>query len=140
MGRNGLCGYSVTNPMDLCQPWRKRDCSLLALRCRDTASLLRCPGEMTVRTRSSRCFAALRWEHTPCSANSVWRSGSLGQRLWCSMLCRVQGLWAQGLSVSSTSSIIGNSLHLASLTFPEFQWVDRKGGDGRPGENSQGQP
>ena len=106
----------------------------LSLRCRDTASLLQCPGEMTLRTRSSKRFDVLRWEHTPCSADCVWRSGSLGHRLWCSMLCRVQGLRAQGLSVSSTSLIIGNSLHLASLTFPEFQWVDRKGGDGRPGE------
>ena len=43
-------------------------------------------------------------------------------------------------SLSSTSLIIGNSLHLSSLTFTEFQWADGKGGGGRPGKNSQGQP
>ena len=50
MGRHGLCSYSVTMPMDLCQPWIKKGCSFLALRCRDTASLLRYPGEMMLRT------------------------------------------------------------------------------------------
>ena len=34
------------------------------------------------------------------------------------------GSWAQSLSVSSISLLIGNSLHSASMTFPEFQWVD----------------
>ena len=42
-------------------------------------------------------------------------------------------------SLCPPSSIIGNSLHLASLTFPEFQWEDGKGGGGRPGRNSQEQ-
>ena len=43
-------------------------------------------------------------------------------------------------SLSSTSLIIGNSLHLSSLTFTEFQWADGTGGGGRPGKNRQGQP
>ena len=34
------------------------------------------------------------------------------------------GSWAQDLSVSPMSLIIGNSLHSASMTFPEFQWAD----------------
>ena len=39
--------------------------------------------------------------------------------------CRaLWGLWAQGLSVSPTSLIIGNNLHLTYMTFPEFQWAD----------------
>ena len=34
------------------------------------------------------------------------------------------GSWAQSLSVSPISLITGNSLHSASMTFPEFQWAD----------------
>ena len=34
------------------------------------------------------------------------------------------GSWAQGLSVSPISLIIGSSLHSPSMTFPEFQRVD----------------
>ena len=48
--------------------------------------------------------------------------------------------------VSPISLIIGNSLHSASMTFPEFQWADSrrcslgKGGNGRPERNHQEQP
>ena len=38
-----------------------------------------------------------------------------------------RALWVsrtQGLSVSPSSLIIGNSLHSASMTFPEFHWAD----------------
>ena len=39
--------------------------------------------------------------------------------------CRVLwGFWTQGLSVSPISLIIVNNLHAASMTFPEFQWVN----------------
>ena len=34
------------------------------------------------------------------------------------------GSWAQSLSESPISLITGNSLHSASMTFPEFQWAD----------------
>ena len=37
----------------------------------------------------------------------------------------LQRSWAQSLSVSLISLIIGKSLHSASMTFPEFQWADQ---------------
>ena len=48
--------------------------------------------------------------------------------------------------VSPIYLIIGNSLHSASMTFPEFQWADSshcslgKGGNGRPERKHQEQP
>ena len=60
--------------------------------------------------------------------------------------CRaLWGSWEQGLSVAPTSLITGNSLHSTYMTFPEFQWADSsscelgKGGDARPGRNSEEQ-
>ena len=40
---------------------------------------------------------------------------------WLGKLDKLWGSWAQSLSVSPFSLIIGNSLHSASMTFPEFQ-------------------
>ena len=54
--------------------------------------------------------------------------------------CRtLWGSWAPGFSGSPISLILGNSLHPASMPFPEFQWADSsslgKGEDARPGRN-----
>ena len=52
------------------------------------------------------------------------------------------GSWAQGLSVSPISLIMGNRLYSASMTFPDFQGVDSrscwldKEGDMKLGTNS----
>ena len=58
--------------------------------------------------------------------------------------CRVLwGSWAQSLFMSPIFLIIGNSLHSASRTFPEYQWADSSscqlgtGGDVRPGRKKQ---
>ena len=48
--------------------------------------------------------------------------------------------------ITPISLIIGNGLHSASMTFPEFHWADSsrcslgKGGNGRPERNHQEQP
>ena len=53
--------------------------------------------------------------------------------------------WAPSLSVSPTL-ITANSLHSASMTFPQFQWADSsscylgKGGDGRLRRSTHKQP
>ena len=58
--------------------------------------------------------------------------------------CRaLWGSWAQSLFISPIFLIIGNNLHSASRTFPEFQWADLSschlgtGGDVRPGRKKQ---
>ena len=55
------------------------------------------------------------------------------------------GSWTPGLTVSPISLIMGNRLHSASLTDPEFRWADeqlliRDGRGARPGRNSQEHP